>query len=260
MNVLSVDEAIAEIRAGRPLVVVDDPHRENEGDVIFAAACVTAANINFMVTHARGLVCAPMMAARLAELDLPLMVEHNTTPTGTAFTVPVDAREGTTTGIAAFERANTIRVLIDPATRPDDLLRPGHIFPLKAADGGVLVRPGHTEAAVDLARLAGHVPAGVVCEILADDGRMARGPELAAFARTHGLGVLAIADLIRWREAHDADGLIGALATSTSTSASTGGRPGLTLLGSSRSNAALSSTTQVTSTSGVGTAAAAVTA
>lgn len=258
MNVLSVDEAIAEIRAGRPLVVVDDPHRENEGDVIFAAACATAANVNFMVTHARGLVCAPMMAARLAELDLPLMVEHNTTPTGTAFTVPVDARHGSTTGISAFERANTIRVLIDPATRPDDLLRPGHIFPLKAADGGVLFRPGHTEAAVDLARLAGHVPAGVVCEILAEDGQMARGPELAAFARAHDLGVLAIADLIRWREAHDADGLIGARASSMSTS--TGGRPGLTLLGSSRANAALSSTTPATATSAAGTAAAAVTA
>lgn len=209
MNVISVSEAIAEMRAGRPLVVVDDPHRENEGDVIVAAACATPDTINFMVTHARGLVCVPMTAPRLAELDLPLMVERNTTPTGTAFTVPVDARHGTTTGISAFERANTIRVLIDPATRPDDLLRPGHIFPLRAADGGVLARPGHTEAAVDLARLAGHVPAGVVCEILAQDGRMARGPELAAFARAHGLGMLAIADLIRWRAAHDADGALG---------------------------------------------------
>jgi len=206
VSTLSVIEAVGEVRAGRPLVVVDDPARENEGDIVIAASCATADNINFMVTHARGLVCVPMTAARLAALELPLMVARNTTPTGTAFTVPVDARHGTTTGISAFERANTIRVLIDPATRPDDLVRPGHIFPLRAADGGVLARPGHTEAAVDLARLAGHGPAGVVCEILDADGHMARGASLLDFARRHDLGVFAIADLIRWRAAHDPDG------------------------------------------------------
>jgi len=208
MNTLSTLEAIAEVRAGRPLVVVDDPARENEGDIVLAASCATAQAINFMVTHARGLVCVPMVAERLAALELPLMVDHNTTPTGTAFTVPVDARRGTTTGISAHERANTIHTLIDPATRPGDLLRPGHVFPLRAADGGVLARPGHTEAAVDLARLAGHPPAGVVCEILDDDGHMARGVALTDFAQRHGLGLFAIADLIRWRAAHDPDGTL----------------------------------------------------
>ena len=234
MSLISVPEAVAEVRAGRSLIVVDDPHRENEGDLIVAASCVTPDHINFMVTHARGLVCVPMTAGRLAELDLPLMVERNTTPTGTAFTVPVDARHGTTTGISAFERSNTIHVLIDPATRPVDLLRPGHIFPLKAADGGVLARPGHTEAAVDLARLAGHYPAGVVCEILDADGHMARGAQLVSFALRHGLGMLAIADLIAWRAANDPAGS----STQSSSTQSSAAQPGLTLVETIRSSVA----------------------
>ena len=217
MSLISMPEAVAEVRAGRPLIVVDDPHRENEGDLIVAASCVTPDHINFMVTHARGLVCVPMTAGRLAELDLPLMVERNTTPTGTAFTVPVDARHGTTTGISAFERSNTIRVLIDPATRPVDLLR-----------------PGHTEAAVDLARLAGHYPAGVVCEILDDDGHMARGAQLVSFALRHGLGMLAIADLIAWRAANDPAGS----STQSSSTQSSAAQPGLTLVETIRSSVA----------------------
>jgi 3,4-dihydroxy 2-butanone 4-phosphate synthase/GTP cyclohydrolase II len=201
MSWSTVPEALAEMRAGRPLVVTDAPDRENEADLVVAAELATPEVVNFMVTHGRGLVCVPMEASRLAELELSLMVTNNTTPNGTAFTVPVDVREGTTTGISAFERARTIHALIDPATRPEDLLRPGHMFPLRAHADGLMARAGHTEAAVELARLAGLYPAGVVCEILAEDGTMARGASLAAFAERHGLRRLAIADLVAWLKA-----------------------------------------------------------
>jgi len=204
MTWISVPDALAQMRAGRPLVVTDAADRENEGDLVVAAEHATAAIVNLMVRHACGLVCVALTRDRLAALDLPQMVERNTAALGTAFTVPVDARDVTTTGISAFDRAATIRALIDPATRPADLLRPGHVFPLQAADGGVLERPGHTEAVVDLARLAGLTPAAVVCEILAEDGTMARGDALAAFAARHGLGMLAIADLIAWRSSEAA--------------------------------------------------------
>jgi len=193
-----VPEALAEIRAGRMLVVTDAADREDEGDLVIAATHATGEAINFMVRFGRGLVCAPLTGERLDELRLPLLEERNTSHFGTPFTMPVDVRHGTTTGISAFDRALTIAALIDPATRPEDLARPGHIFPLRAAGGGVLERPGHTEAAVDLARLAGLDPSGVVCEILDDDGSMARGERLEAFARRHGLKRLAISRLIAW--------------------------------------------------------------
>jgi len=194
----TIDEAIEDIRAGKMVVVVDDEDRENEGDLIMAAEKVTPEAINFMVTHARGLVCLPVNGARLDELDLPLMVTHNTDPHGTAFTVSIDHRD-TTTGISAHERAFTIKSILDPATRPEDLRRPGHIFPLRAKEGGVLRRAGHTEATVDLARLAGLYPAGVCCEIMKEDGTMARVPELFEFCRQHGLKMITIADLIQYR-------------------------------------------------------------
>lgn len=208
MTWISVPEAVAQMRAGRPLIVTDAADRENEGDLVIAAQHATPAMVNLMVRHACGLVCVAMTRDRLADLGLPQMVERNTAALGTAFTVPVDARVGTTTGISAYDRAATIRALIDPATRPDDLLRPGHVFPLQAAGGGVLERPGHTEAVVDLARLAELVPAGVVCEILAEDGTMARGDVLADFADRHQLSMLAIADLIAWRLANEPGGML----------------------------------------------------
>ncbi|MEW6662663.1 MAG: bifunctional 3,4-dihydroxy-2-butanone-4-phosphate synthase/GTP cyclohydrolase II [Bacillota bacterium] len=180
------------------LVVVDDEDRENEGDLVMAAEKVTAEAINFMATQGRGLVCLPMIGQRLDELDIGPMVQHNTDSHETAFTVSIDAKE-TTTGISAHERAITIKKVLDPATRPADLRRPGHIFPLRAKEGGVLRRAGHTEAAVDLARMAGLYPAGVICEIMCDDGTMARVPHLIPFARRHGLKIITIADLIQYR-------------------------------------------------------------
>jgi len=203
MSFCTVDEAVAEIRAGRMLVVVDSEDRENEGDLVMAAEAVTPESINFMETHARGWVCVPMEGDRLDRLGLPLMVNENTARLGTAFTVTVDARQGTTTGISAKEQAHTIRVLLDPATEAADLLRPGHIRPLRAETGGVLKRAGHTEAAVDLARLAGFSPAGVICEIKKADGEMARVPDLLQFAGEHGLKVLTISDLIAYRHRHE---------------------------------------------------------
>lgn len=194
----TIEEAIEDIRAGRMVVVVDDEDRENEGDVVAAAEKVTPEIINFMATYARGLICLPIHGQRLDELDLELMVSENTEAQGTAFTVSVDAAE-VTTGISAYERALTIKKIIDPRTRPQDLRRPGHIFPLRARDGGVLKRAGHTEAAVDLARLAGLYPAGVICEIMNDDGTMARVPQLMEFCRRHGLKIITIADLIKYR-------------------------------------------------------------
>jgi len=194
----TIEQALAELADGKMVVVVDDEDRENEGDLVMVAEKATPEAVNFMARYGRGLICTPMTAERIEELELPLMVSSNTDAYCTAFTVSVDARH-TTTGISAAERAATVRALIDPSTRPSDLRRPGHIFPLKAMDGGVLRRAGHTEAAVDLARLAGTYPAGVICEIMADDGTMARLPQLREFAATHDLRIITIADLIKYR-------------------------------------------------------------
>ncbi len=194
----TIDEAIADLQAGRMIVVVDDEDRENEGDVIMAAEKVTPEAVNFMIGHARGLVCVPITARRVEELNLPQMVHQSTDRMGTAFTISVDVKTAST-GISAYERAETIRALIDPATGPEDLRRPGHIFPLKAKEGGVLRRAGHTEAAVDLAGLAGLYPAGVICEIVNEDGTMARIPQLIEFCRKHDLKLIQIADLIQYR-------------------------------------------------------------
>ena len=195
----TIPEAIEEIAAGRMVVVVDDEDRENEGDVVCAAETVTPEAVNFMATHCRGLVCLPMTPERLQELDIPLMVEKNTARRGTAFCVSIEGRRDVTTGISAADRARTIHQAVDPATRPDDLARPGHVFPLMARPGGVLKRAGHTEASVDLCRLAGKLPAGVICEILNDDGTMARRDRLQVFANEHGLKMVSIADLIAYR-------------------------------------------------------------
>jgi 3,4-dihydroxy 2-butanone 4-phosphate synthase/GTP cyclohydrolase II len=195
----TIEEAVEEIRAGRMLIVVDDEDRENEGDLVMAADLVTPEAVNFMAKFGRGLICVPMMGDRLDALQISMMVADNTAPLGTAFTVSVDARRGVTTGTSAYDRAVTIRTLVDPATRPEDLTRPGHIFPLRAMPGGVLRRAGHTEAAVDLARLAGCSPAGVICEVLDEEGGMARLPELLALARAHTLKVITIKDLIEYR-------------------------------------------------------------
>ena len=181
----TIEEAVEEIRAGRMLIVVDDEDRENEGDLLMAADKATPEAVNFMAKHGRGLICMPMLGERLDELQISMMVSDNTAPLGTAFTVSVDARRGVTTGTSAYDRAVTIRTLVDPAARPDDLTRPGHIFPLRAMPGGVLRRAGHTEAAVDLARLAGCAPAGVICEVLDDEGGMARMPDLLALGRAY---------------------------------------------------------------------------
>jgi 3,4-dihydroxy 2-butanone 4-phosphate synthase/GTP cyclohydrolase II len=194
-----VEEALDFIRDGRMVIVVDDEDRENEGDVVIAAEHVSAEAINFLETHCRGWICVPMASSRLEQLDLPPMVTRNTARLGTAFTVTVDARQGTTTGISAKEQAHTIRTLINPATRPADLLRPGHVRPLRAQPGGVLTRAGHTEAAVDLARLAGLFPAGVICEVKRPDGEMARLPDLVPFSAQHGLPILTIEELIKYR-------------------------------------------------------------
>jgi len=196
---LSVEEAVARIARGEQVIVVDDEDRENEGDLIFAADKVTPEAINFMARHGRGLICIALTEQRCDELDLPLMVEKNTSMHGTAFCVTVEAKDSTTTGISAHDRAATVRVLVEPDTTSDDLRRPGHMFPLRAKKGGVLKRAGHTEAAVDLARLAGLTPAGVLCEIMDDDGEMARLPRLQEYGREHGFGVMTVADLIAYR-------------------------------------------------------------
>ena len=191
------------IRAGRMIVVIDDEDRENEGDLTMAAEKITPDAINFMAKYGRGLVCLAMTEERLDYLRLGQMSAENTSNFGTAFTESIDAKDGVTTGISAYDRSRTIRVAIDPATRPNDLARPGHIFPLRARKGGVLVRAGQTEASVDLARLAGLVPAGVICEIMSDDGTMARVPELTEFCRRHDMKMLTVAELIRYRMAHE---------------------------------------------------------
>ena len=198
-----VPTAIEEIRAGRMVVVVDDEDRENEGDLTLAAEKVSPEAINFMAKYGRGLVCLAMTEERLDHLRIGPMTAENTSNYGTAFCEAVDAREGVTTGISAYDRARTIQVAIDPATRPSDLARPGHVFPLRARKGGVLVRAGQTEASVDLARLAGLVPAGIICEIMRDDGTMARVPDLTEFCKEHHMKMLTVAELIRYRMQHE---------------------------------------------------------
>ena len=198
-----VPDALEEIRAGRMIVVVDDEDRENEGDLTLAAEKVTPEAINFMAKYGRGLVCLAMTEERLDHLRIGPMTAENTSQYGTAFCEAIDARTGVTTGISAYDRARTIQVAIDPATKPSDLARPGHVFPLRARKGGVLVRAGQTEASVDLARLAGMVPAGIICEIMKDDGSMARVPDLVEFCREHKLKILTVAEIIRHRMAHE---------------------------------------------------------
>ena len=198
-----VPTAIDEIRAGRMIVVVDDEDRENEGDLTLAAEKVTPEAINFMAKYGRGLVCLALTEDRLDHLRIGPMTAENTSNYGTAFCEAIDARQGVTTGISAYDRSRTISVAIDPATRPSDLARPGHVFPLRARKGGVLVRAGQTEASVDLARLAGLLPAGVICEIMCDDGTMARVPDLIQFCQTHNLKMLTVAELIRYRMQHE---------------------------------------------------------
>jgi 3,4-dihydroxy 2-butanone 4-phosphate synthase/GTP cyclohydrolase II len=200
----TIDAAVDAIRRGEMVIVVDDEDRENEGDLTIAAEKVTPEIINFMATHGKGLICMPMTGERLDQLEIPLMVGKNTTQFETAFTVPIDAKAGVTTGISAADRASTILAAIDPKTTATDLARPGHMFPLRARDGGVLVRTGQTEAAVDLARMAGLCPAGVICEVMGRDGRMARVPELTRFARKHKLLMITIADLVRHRMRNEA--------------------------------------------------------
>jgi 3,4-dihydroxy 2-butanone 4-phosphate synthase/GTP cyclohydrolase II len=195
----TVDEAIAEIAAGRMIIVVDDEDRENEGDLTMAAEACTPEMVAFIRKYASGVICVPMISERLEQLDLPQMVQRNEARLGTAFTVSVDAREGTTTGISAADRARTIRVLADPNSKPADVVKPGHIFPLRAREGGVLVRAGQTEAAVDLCRLAGLQPVGVICEITNPDGSMSRLPQLKPFAKRHGLKMITVKDLIAYR-------------------------------------------------------------
>jgi 3,4-dihydroxy 2-butanone 4-phosphate synthase/GTP cyclohydrolase II len=201
MRFSNIPDAVEDIRAGRMVIVVDDEDRENEGDLTIAAEKVTPEAINFMARYGRGLVCLPMTGERLDELRIPLMVrdEQNDAKFGTAFCVPIEAKQGTTTGISAADRARTVLAAVDPATKPADLARPGHMFPLRAMPGGVLVRAGQTEAAVDLARMAGLAPAGVICEVMNEDGTMARVDHLDIFCKTHGLKMITIKDLIQYR-------------------------------------------------------------
>ncbi|MBY5353306.1 3,4-dihydroxy-2-butanone-4-phosphate synthase [Rhizobium leguminosarum] len=200
MTIARIEDAISAIARGEMVVVVDDQDRENEGDIVVAAQAVTPETIAFMMTHARGLVCVAMEGERLDALDIPLMVPNNTESHKTAFTVSVDYLKGTTTGISAADRAATVRALVDNRAKPADFARPGHIFPLRANPRGVLGRPGHTEAAVDLARLAGKTPAGVICEVANDDGTMSRLPELTLFAKRHDLLLVTIEDLVAYLE------------------------------------------------------------
>lgn len=199
MGLINTEQAVEEFRQGRMVIVVDDEDRENEGDLTIAAEKITPEAINFMAKYGRGLICLPMTEARLTELNVPMMVEENTSTFKTAFTVSIEAKHKITTGISAFDRAATVLAAIDPATSPTDLARPGHIFPLRAKDGGVLCRAGQTEAAVDLARLAGLYPAGVICEIMDEDGRMARLPSLLKFSERHNINIVTIRDLIKFR-------------------------------------------------------------
>jgi 3,4-dihydroxy 2-butanone 4-phosphate synthase/GTP cyclohydrolase II len=198
-----IREVIAEFRSGNFVIIVDDEDRENEGDLAIAAEKCSQEKIAFMAREGRGLICIAMEGKRIDELQIPMMVSDNTSHFGTAFTVSVEAREGTTTGISAGDRATTVRRLIDPAARPEDFVKPGHMFPLRSRDGGVLARSGQTEAAVDLARLAGLYPAGVICEIMNDNGTMARMPQLRVFAQNHGIRIISVAELISYRRTHE---------------------------------------------------------
>ena len=199
MGLATIEEAVEDVRAGRMVIVVDDEDRENEGDLVCAAEKVTPEIINFMAVHGRGLICLPMTEDRADELNLHPQTSDNTSSMGTAFTISIEAREGVTTGISAADRAHTILTAVNPNTKPSDLARPGHVFPLRAKRGGVLVRVGQTEASVDLARIAGLTPAAVICEIMNDDGTMARMPDLEVFAEKHGLKIISVADLVRYR-------------------------------------------------------------
>ncbi len=199
----SIDDVLADYRQGRMVILVDDEDRENEGDLLMAAECVTADHVNFMASHGRGLICLTLTEERCRQLDLPLMVSRNNARFSTNFTVSIEAADGVTTGISAQDRAITVRAAVKRNARPDDLVTPGHIFPIKAQPGGVLTRAGHTEAGVDLARLSGFEPASVICEILREDGTMARLPDLVEFARQHDLRIGTIADLIKYRLRHD---------------------------------------------------------
>ncbi len=203
MPLATVEEAMAEYRAGRLVIIIDDEDRENEGDLCLAAEKVTPEAINFMAKYGRGLICLPIAGERLDELRIPMMVQDNRSRFGTAFTVSIEAREGITTGISAYDRARTIQVVLDPRTRPEDIVMPGHMFPLRVREGGVLVRAGQTEASVDLARLAGLYPAAVICEIMDEDGRMARLPRLEEIAREHDLKIISVAQLIEYRRRHE---------------------------------------------------------
>ncbi|MFY9557834.1 MAG: 3,4-dihydroxy-2-butanone-4-phosphate synthase, partial [Blastocatellia bacterium] len=205
MPFATIEEAAEEFRSGRMIIIVDDEDRENEGDLACPAEKVTPEIINFMARYGRGLICLSLTEERLDELQIPLQVSEsdNTATRGTAFCVSIEARRGVTTGISAADRATTIQVAVDPRTRPSDLARPGHIFPLRARNGGVLVRPGQTEAVMDLARIAGLMPAGVICEVMNDDGTMSRLPELREFARYHGVKIITVADLVSYRMANE---------------------------------------------------------
>ena len=199
MAISSIEEVLQDVREGKMIIIVDDEDRENEGDVMIASEKVTPEAITFMARYACGLICLSLTEERVKQLDLPLMVQDNTSPYNTAFTVSIEAKEGITTGISAFDRARTVQVAADPNSTGDDITRPGHIFPLAARDGGVLVRVGHTEASVDLARLAGLIPSGVICEVMNEDGTMARLPDLEVFAEKHGMKIVTIADLIKYK-------------------------------------------------------------
>jgi len=203
MGLSSIDEAIEDIKAGKFVVIVDDEGRENEGDLAIAAEKVTPEAINFMARHARGLICLPIIGKRLDELRIPMMVGDNTSKYSTAFTVSVEAKHKVSTGISAWDRSETIKVILDPATKAEDIAQPGHMFPLRAREGGVLVRAGHTEAIVDLAKLTGFYPAGVICEIMNEDGSMARLPQLEVMADKFGVRIVTVADLIAYRVRHE---------------------------------------------------------
>jgi 3,4-dihydroxy 2-butanone 4-phosphate synthase/GTP cyclohydrolase II len=202
MMLASITQAIEEIRRGKMIILVDDENRENEGDLVMAAEMVTPEAVAFMAIHGRGLICLTLETEKISELKIPMMPSHNHTLFGAAFTVSVEAREGVTTGISAYDRAHTVKTLIAPGTGPQDWVSPGHLFPLRAQPGGVLERDGHTEASVDLARLAGLNPSGVICEIMKDDGTMARLPDLQQFADRHGLGLYSIEQLVAYMQAH----------------------------------------------------------
>ena len=203
MALATIKEAIEDIKAGRFIIIVDDEGRENEGDLAIAAEMVDPDAINFMAKYGRGLICMPIIGERLDELNIPLMVGENTSKHNTAFTISIEAKKKVSTGISAYDRAATVKAVLDPATRPEDIARPGHTFPLRAREGGVLVRAGHTEAIVDLARLAGLYPAGVICEVMNEDGTMARLPQLEMFAKEYELKIISITDLITYRRRHE---------------------------------------------------------